>query len=859
MLEPTKGDCMKINSFRVVPALPETLNPILSLAYNVWFSWNQQGLRLFQHMDRDLWEETGHNPVEMLSRISQGRIMDLMEDDGFLSQMRKTADAFNDYISEKGVYSFLLSQPIDFTIAYFSMEFGITESLPIYSGGLGILAGDHLKSASDLRLPLCGIGLLYKHGYFTQYLSWDGWQQEESPNNYFYHMPVHLETDSTGKPLKICVDLAGRPCNAQIWRCQVGRIPLYLLDTNLEENHPYERSITGGLYAGNMEDRLRQEIVLGIGGMKALGAMGIDPMVYHMNEGHSFLVGLERTRMLMNKYNLDFNTAREVLRTSLVFTTHTPVPAGNDVFDISLMEKYLKGYVESGGIRWSDFLSLGRKNPGDDKESFGATVFALKNSAYRNGVSKLHGEVSRDMWKDIWPHVAIEDVPISSITNGIHIPSWISSEMADLFERYLGPKWKEDPDNQKVWERIDEIPDAELWSTHQRRRERLVAFARRRLVKQLKNRGGKPSDMQRAMETLHPDALTIGFAKRFATYKRGLLLFQDIERLKKIVSNTAYPVQIIISGKAHPRDHEGKAIIQRIIHIAREEPFRDKIVFLEDYNMNIGRYLVQGVDVWLNNPRRPLEACGTSGMKATANGALNLSVPDGWWVEGYRPDLGWSIGSGEVYDNLQYQDEVESKTIYDLLEREIIPLFYNRGLDGLPRGWIAMMKRSMRILCPQFNSNRMVEEYTDRCYLEAALNSKILSADGYRNAKDLVSWMNTLKRNWKDVQVRSIEHSDGDEVEVHSEVIIKATVNLGALTPNDVRAEVYYGHIDDAGNLFDVQKIGMDHNGEMGKGEHIFQARVCCDNTGRFGYTVRILPSHTNLIYPLDTGLISWA
>lgn len=850
---------MKIKSFRVVPTLPETLNPIISLAYNVWFSWNQQGLRLFQHMDRDLWEETDHNPVAMLSRVSQGRIMDLMEDDGFLSQMRKTAGAYEDYISEKGVYSFLLAQPIDFTIAYFSMEFGITESLPIYSGGLGILAGDHLKSASDLRLPLCGVGLLYKHGYFTQYLSWDGWQQEESPNNDFYHMALKLETDENGRPVKICVDLAGRPCHAQVWRCQVGRIPLYLLDTNLEENHPDERAITGGLYAGNMEDRLRQEVILGIGGMKALEALGIDPMVYHMNEGHSFLVGLERTKMLMERHGLDFPTAKEVLRSSLVFTTHTPVPAGNDVFDLSLMEKYLKGYVERSGIRWSDFVALGRKNASDEKENFGATIFALKNSAYRNGVSKLHGEVSRDMWKDIWPHVTIEDVPISSITNGIHIPSWISAEMADLYERYLGPKWKEDPDNQKVWERIDEIPDAELWSTHQRRRERLVAFARRRLVKQLKSRGGKAGDIQRAMETLHPDALTIGFAKRFATYKRGLLLFQDIERLKKILSDTGRPVQIIVSGKAHPRDHEGKAIIQKIVHIAREEPFRSRVVFLEDYNMNIGRYLVEGVDVWLNNPRRPMEACGTSGMKATANGALNLSVPDGWWVEGFQPELGWCIGSGEFYDNLQEQDEVESRTIYDILEREIVPLFFDRGLDGLPRKWIAMMKRSMRVLCPQFNSNRMVEEYTDRCYMEAALNARILGSDEYRNAKDLVSWMNNLRRHWRDVHIRNIEHDEGDEVEVHSEVVVKATVRLGGLTPDDVNAQVYYGKIDDGGNLFDVEKAMMDHSGEVGKGEHLFQARIPCEDTGRFGYTVRILPSHPNLIYPVDTGLITWA
>lgn len=851
---------MKIKSFRVIPTLPEMLNPILALSYNLWYCWNQKGLRLFQHMDRDLWEESCHNPVEMLSRISQGKIMDIMEDEGFLSQMNKTYEEFQDYMSEKGVYSFLLAQPIDFTIAYFSMEFGITESLPIYSGGLGILAGDHLKSASDLRLPLCGVGLMYKHGYFTQYLSWDGWQQEESPDNDFYHMSLMLEQGNEGKPVKVSVNLAGRECHAQIWRCQVGRIPLYLLDTNLEENHPDERNITGGLYAGNMqEDRLRQEIVLGIGGMRALNALGIDPMVYHMNEGHSFLVGLERIRNLMKKHGLDYNTAREVVKASLVFTTHTPVPAGNDVFETSLVEKYLRPYVDETGIRWADFIALGRKNAFDDKEPFGATVFALKNSSFRNGVSKLHGEVSRDMWKDIWSHVKIEDVPISSITNGIHIPSWISDEMADLFDRYLGPKWKEDPDNQKVWERIDEIPDAELWSTHQRRRERLVAYARKRLMKQLQTRGAKTKDLQRAMETLHPDALTIGFAKRFATYKRGLLIFRDIDRLKAILANREFPVQLIISGKAHPRDHEGKSIIQKITHIAREEPFRDKVVFLEDYNMNIARYLVEGVDIWLNNPRRPLEACGTSGMKATANGALNLSVQDGWWVEGYRPDLGWSIGDGEVYENYDYQDQVESKAIYDLLEREIIPLFYDRGLDGLPRGWIAMMKKSMRFLCPVFNSNRMVEEYTDRCYMAAALNMKMLTADSFKKVKQLVKWKESLLSHWSEVFVRDVSHEGGEEIAVHSDVTVSAEVNLGAISPLDVSVRVYYGNLDDAGNLNETRDVTMDHIRETDGGVHLFETCITCDDTGRFGYTVRILPSHPNLVYPVDLGLICWA
>jgi starch phosphorylase len=850
---------MKIRSFRVIPTLPETLNPILQLAYNAWYCWNHKGLRLFQHMDRDLWEETGHNPVDMLSRISQGRIMDLMEDEGFLSQMKKTHEEFEDYIKEKGVYSFLLAQPIDFTIAYFSMEFGITESLPIYSGGLGILAGDHLKSASDLRLPLTGVGLLYKHGYFTQYLSWDGWQQEESPNNDFYHMTLMLEQGENGKPIKISVKLGERECWAQIWRCQVGRVPLYLLDSNIEENHPDERGITGGLYAGNNEDRLRQEIMLGIGGMRALDALGIDPMVYHMNEGHSFLVGLERIRNLMKRHGLDFKTARELVRASLVFTTHTPVPAGNDVFDIGLMEKYIRPYVDEMGIPWQDFVTLGRKNPLDDKEGFGATVFAIKNSAFRNGVSKLHGEVSRDMWKDIWPHVKNEDVPISSITNGIHIPSWISDEMAELFDRYLGPKWKEDPDNQKVWERIDEIPDAELWATHQRRRERLVAYARKRLMKQLSTRGAKPKDLQRAMETLHPDALTIGYARRFATYKRGLLIFRDIERLKTILSNREFPVQLIVAGKAHPRDHEGKTIIQRIIHIAREEPFRDKIVFLEDYNMNITRYLVEGVDVWLNNPRRPLEACGTSGMKATANGALNLSVQDGWWVEGYRPDLGWSIGNGEVYENHDYQDQVESKAVYDLLERDIIPLFYERGLDGLPRGWIGMMKKSMRTLCPVFNSNRMVEEYTDRCYMAAALNMKALTGDNFKVVRQVVKWKDTLAARWADVAVTDISHEGGEEVAVHSDITIRAEVKLGSISPTDVSVRAYYGTIDDAGNLSSARDVMMDHIKELGKGSHLFESRITCETTGRFGYSVRVLPSHPRLIYPVDMGLICWA
>ncbi len=850
---------MKIKPFRVVPSLPKELESVQLLAYNLWSTWNQSSRRLFQHMDMHLWENTQHNPVEILSRISQGRIMELLEDDGFLSQIERVWSDYQDYMSEKGAYSFLLSQPIDFTIAYFSMEFGITECIPIYSGGLGVLAGDHLKSSSDLKLPLKGVGLMYKHGYFSQYLSVDGWQQEEFPDNDLYHLPISLETDAAGNPIKIKVPMADAECVAQIWRCQVGRVTLYLLDTNIEENAPREREVTSGLYAGNVETRLRQEMLLGIGGVRALEAVGEEPIIYHMNEGHSFLVGLEQIRRLMLKEKLDFDVAQAVVKSSMVFTTHTPVPAGNDVFDVALMEKYLKSYTDEIGLKWNDFVALGRQHPKDANEPFGATVFALKNSTFRNGVSKLHGQVSRNMWQDIWPHVSPDELPIASITNGIHIPSWISPEMTDLFDRYLGPKWREDPDNKRTWERIDDIPDAELWSTHERRRGRLVAYCRKRLIQQLEKRGAKSRDIDRAKETLHPDVLTIGFAKRFATYKRGDLIFSDLDRIRKIMSDRERPVQLIIAGKAHPKDNEGKAIIQKILHISEEESFRNRIVFIEDYNMEIARYLVEGVDVWLNNPRRPLEACGTSGMKSTANGALNLSVPDGWWVEGYRPDLGWSIGAGEEYENYEYQDHVESTAIYDLLEREIIPLFYDRGVDGMPRGWVAMMKKSMRYLCHEFNSNRMVEEYTDKCYMEAALTCRQLVDSNYKNAKALVAWKKKLLSGWKDISIIDIFHEGGEEIKVRSAITVKAKIRLGPIGPGDINPQVYYGYMDAAGNLKQTRVLNMEHVEEIEKGLHMFSATLLCEDTGRFGYTVRVLPRHTYCRFPADVGLISWA
>ena len=563
--------------------------------------------------------------------------------------------------------------------------------LPIYSGGLGLLAGDHLKATSDLGLPLAGVGLLYRDGYFRQYLNADGWQQEYYPPNDFYNLPVTQVTDQ-GKPVKVQVDFPGRIVTVQVWKVHIGRCQLFLLDTNIPENTWEDREITSQLYGGDQQMRVKQEIVLGIGGVKALKAVGWNATAFHMNEGHSAFLALERIRTIMKESAVSFDVAFQVVRASNVFTTHTPVPAGNDTFPPSMMESYFKDFAGQIGMTLDDFLGLGRVNRTDKHEGFSMTVLALNFAANCNGVSILHGKVSRHIWKDVWPGLMENEIPISAITNGIHTRTWISTEMATLYDRYLGPNWARNAQDPGVWDRAEEIPDAEMWRTHERRRERLVAFTRRRLRQQLRRRGGTQSDLMEAEEILDPETLTIGFARRFAMYKRANLLLHDIERLKKMLMSKDRPIQIVFAGKSHPADNGGKEYIRQLIHFMRDQNIRRRVAFIEDYDINVARYLVQGVDVWLNTPRRPLEACGTSGMKAAANGALNLSVPDGWWDEGYDPAYGWSIGQGEEYDNYDLQDNIESAALFDLLEKEIVPQFYNRGADGLPRAWIGMMK-----------------------------------------------------------------------------------------------------------------------------------------------------------------------
>jgi glycogen phosphorylase len=853
-----------VRTFTVLPQVPPRLQALQKLAYNMWWGWNHEAVSMFRRIDADAWEAVEHSPVKLLGAVDQTRLEQLLDDDGFLAHMDRVEEAFDAYLRAPTWYQETFasvegSETATLRIAYFSAEFGIHESVPVYSGGLGVLSGDHLKSASDLGLPLVGVGLMYREGYFRQYLTVDGWQQERYPENDFFNLPLIAETKPDGTPLTVGVPLPGREVQARVWRIQVGRVPLYLLDTNIPQNAPEDRTITGRLYGGDHDMRIRQEMVLGIGGVRALRALGKPPTVCHMNEGHSAFSVLERIRLHMEQAGVDFATAREAVAAGTVFTTHTPVPAGNDVFAPQLVEHYFSAFLPQLRIDRHEFLGLGRQNPHDPNEPFGMTVLALRLSNISNGVSKLHGSVSRKMWKNIWPELPDTEVPIISITNGVHIPSWLSSDMTQLYDRYLGTHREGRPDESNVWKRVEGIPDAELWRTHERRRERLVAFARGRLKQQLRNRGALPAEIARADEVLDPDALTIGFARRFATYKRGTLIFRNLDRLTALLNNKERPVQFIFAGKAHPRDHGGKELIAEIMQFARRPEFRRRLVFLEDYDVNMARYLDQGVDVWLNNPRRPLEASGTSGMKVAANGGLNFSILDGWWVEGYSGDNGWAIGAGEEYTDLAYQDDVESRAIYDLLEQEIVPLFYTRSSDGLPRGWVRMMKRSIASLCPVFNTGRMVAEYTTLCYLPSAQRYLRLIAGGLERARALAGWRRALARGWGQVRVVGVEANGADPMHVGGELRVQARVQLGPLSPDDVQVQLFHGLVDNMGEIPRPQALAMSTNGTAPEGgSWRFSGTIPCRTSGQHGYAVRVLPRHADLANPFEPGLVCW-
>lgn len=853
---------MKINKYMVSPSLPKELEPLLEITKNFWWCWNQKAVNLLRTIDIDNYDENDHNPIRILGESSQECFYNMLHDDAAMMNLAEVYDEFKTYMNQETWYASLddSQKTENEKIAYFSFEYGLHESLPNYSGGLGILSGDHLKSASDLGLPFIAVGLLYRKGYFRQYLNADGWQQEYDIENDFFNLALEKVLDSNGETMKVDVDLPGRKVYAQIWKANVGRIQLYYLDANIEENSVEDRDITAQLYGGNLETRIQQEILLGIGGIKALKKLGIKPTIYHMNEGHSAFLSLERIRQLMIDNKLDRKTAREVVFSSNVFTTHTPVPAGNDVFPIEMMQKYFVDYIKQIDMSMEEFLKLGKIDPNNQKEDFCMTVLALNLSAENNGVSELHGHVSREMWKDIWKGVPAKELPIDSITNGIHTLSWISFDMQNLLDRYLGPRWRTKPLEYGIWERVQKIPDAELWRTHERRKERLIDFCRERLKVQIINRGFTKNEINHAEQILTPEALTIGFARRFATYKRGTLLFRDIERLKKIISNPHRPVQIIFAGKAHPHDNGGKELIKNIAEICRREEFRDHIVFLEDYDINVARYMVQGVDVWLNNPRRPLEASGTSGMKVPPNGGLNFSILDGWWDEAYDGQNGWAIGNREEYTDLEYQDEVESNALYNVLENEIIPLYYERGRDDIPRQWVTAMKWSMQTVCPQFSTNRMVADYFNKFYTNASRRYINMTSDDFKKSKELKSWKDNISSKWSKVSFENtMSEMPSRNLQVGSKFEVKTIVNLGNIAPDSVRVELYHGKLSMKDEITEPTIVEMKHSSDLGNGRHSFIGSLECVNTGQSGYAIRMYPYHKDLGYKFDMKMIIWS
>ena len=848
-----------IQDIEVIPFLPPALEPLRELAYNLRWTWEHEIIKLFVRLDDELWESCGHNPASMLGLISQEKLHHIANDAGFISQLNRVYHKHQEYMRNENTWYKRQFKPSNQVIAYFSAEFGLSEAMPIYSGGLGVLAGDHIKAASELGLPLVGVGIIYQEGYFRQYLTQDGWQQERYPINDFYNMPIMQVKEKDGSPVTVSLDFPGRKVYAQIWQAQVGRVPLYLLDTNIQLNNQADQDITDALYHGDNDLRFKQELILGVAGIRALTALGIIPTVCHMNEGHSAFLGLERIRMLIKENNISFFEAKEVAAAGQVFTTHTAVPAGIDKFSTELIDRYWGDFYKDFGISRDEFLALGRSNPRDNSEPFSMALLAINLSSKRNAVSKLHGDVSRQLFSNAWPNVPVDEVPISHITNGIHARSWISGEICELYERYLGPQWYEEITNERVWKRVEEIPDEELWRIHEHRRQRLVSFCRNRFRGQLIEQGAHPAELKEASEILDPGILTIGFGRRVATYKRANLLLKNPERLIAILNNKDFPVQLIFAGKAHPEDSPGKELIRQIVRFSRQKEIRRRFVFLEDYDMNVARWMAGGVDVWLNTPRRFLEASGTSGMKVAFNGGLNLSILDGWWDEAYEPDIGWAIGQGEVYGDIEYQDEVESNALYDLLEKEIIPSFYERDQEDLPRSWITRMKTSIRKLCPVFNIERMVQEYAFNMYVPCGMRSLEFLANGAERARELVAWQNKIIKLWPQLQIGSVESSVNRAIKVGDDLTVRAWIKLGDLTAEDVAVEIYHGLIDANGEIKEGEVLPMQITSEKKGQLSLFAGTIKYFKSGRHGYTIRILPYAHDQTSPFDSHLILWA
>ncbi|HEY3294476.1 MAG TPA: alpha-glucan family phosphorylase [bacterium] len=839
----------------VVPVLPENISSLRDLAYNVLWSWNPDILSLFQALDADLWEAVGHNPARLLREVSQHRLTEAAQSPSFLEHYDRCLRFLERYMREPSWFDKTCMPATPADVVYFSMEYGLSEVLPVYSGGLGVLSGDHLKSSSDLGLPLVGIGLAYRQGYFQQLLTADGYQTETYPENDFERLCMTPVLDSRGARLKITMSFPGRNVVVQAWRIQVGRVPLYLLDTDVPENSPADRRITYMLYGGDRETRIQQEIVLGMGGVELVSRLGIETTVCHMNEGHSAFIQLARIAR-ETKRGLSTDEAVQLISAGTVFTTHTPVPAGIDQFPSDLMDRYFGHIYGQLNLSREELLSLGSRQPGIPGQLFNMAIFAIRTSDYTNGVSRLHADVSRSLWEDSWPNLPHDEIPIDYVTNGVHMSTWIDEHMAALYDKYLGIEWRRNPDHKELWSKVRDIPDEELWEAHLVGRNALLNFTRRRLAEHRARTTGVEMSAEQLEVILDPQILTIGFARRFATYKRATLLLRYPERLLALLRDPKRPLQLVFAGKAHPQDDAGKALIHDIIYFARSQGLENRIVFLENYDLGVARYLTHGVDVWLNTPRRPLEASGTSGMKILPNGGLNLSVLDGWWDEAYAPGLGWPIGRGRTVPDEKTQDDRDAQSLYDTLEKQIVPLFYGYEDGKIPRRWIASMKESIAELVPRFNSNRMVKEYCEDYYSRALARSRHLMEDNCAGAKALAVWKERIRAAWNGVSIAGVKTTPSATLSSGAEVELSTQVNLGTLQPGDVEVQAYFGPLRADGSIaFSGYQVLEADSGTKGA----YFGTVTFPESGRFGYTVRVIPYHPLIGNPLKMGLVCWA
>ncbi len=840
----------------VFPTMPSRISRLYELAYNLWWSWHPEALALYKELDSKLWEEVGHNPVRFLTEVQPENLQQAVSNASYLEHYDSVLSDFDHYMNPRTETWFSQNYPelVKNTIAYFSAEFGLHEALPIYSGGLGILSGDHCKEASDLGLPFIGVGFLYPQGYFRQSVTREGVQEAFYDKLLFSEAPAIPACDPDGNEIMIQVELPGRRIHAKIWKLQVGRITLYLMDTDVAPNAPHDRELSARLYGGDREIRISQEIVLGIGGVRALRALGISPAAWHINEGHAAFLNLERCRELVAS-GLTFNEACEVVAANSLFTTHTPVPAGNDTFSYDLVDKYFSTYWGQLGLTRDHFMDVAREDHGWGP-SYGMTVLAMRLTGQHNGVSALHGAVSRDMWQFLWPEVDADEVPIDFVTNGVHSPSWIAPEMNTLFKRYLGEDWEEHVDEFDLWDAIMGIPDEELWNIHMQRKEALVNYARRNLKSHHLRLGEGSVQMAEFEQMLRPDALIIGFARRFATYKRATLIFRDPERLRRILNNPDRPVQIIFAGKAHPADGPGKSLIEQVYRFSRSDAFRGKVVFLENYDIDMARYLVSGTDLWLNNPIRPHEASGTSGQKAALNGQPNCSILDGWWAEGFDGKNGWAIGEEREYHDPDVQDEADSLSLYSIIEEEIVPLYYDRGADGIPHAWVAVMKEAIRTCAPAFSMRRMVKEYTKRFYVPQIQLSVEIEQSNYVAARTLASWKDKVKQAWPELQLYVDGQREG-QLSLGEGINVRAWVRSNKLQPEDLAVELVFGEATNE-NIVIQNALPMEYVKKEPDSSYSYQLHLTPPTSGSIAYGVRVLPNHPALVSKHQMGLIRW-